>query len=258
MSRFGETLGLKKMRKMVLISAALGALAMAGAANATQYLLNVNQCSTPGCIASPATSAGTIDVSSISGGLHFDIQLATNIFFNQAGQGHDTFGMDLSGDPTVTFQNFMQTNLFGATSDGDGNFAKDLNTHPDSFDPAPFSESGTPSIYNGLGYGFDWIGSPTNNGSLVPTAGLKRLTFDVIGSPLTVVPTTGTPPIYFTVDVARYDPTSQKVVATGLVGATLVPGGVPEPASWALMILGFGGVGAVLRRRRQGQAALTA
>jgi hypothetical protein len=29
-------------------------------------------------------------------------------------------------------------------------------------------------------------------------------------------------------------------------------GGVPEPQAWALMILGFGGVGAALRRRRQG------
>jgi hypothetical protein len=32
------------------------------------------------------------------------------------------------------------------------------------------------------------------------------------------------------------------------VGAT-THGGVPEPAAWALMLLGFGGVGAVLRRR---------
>jgi hypothetical protein len=31
-------------------------------------------------------------------------------------------------------------------------------------------------------------------------------------------------------------------------------GGVPEPASWALMLVGFGGLGAVLRRRR-GQVA---
>jgi hypothetical protein len=34
-------------------------------------------------------------------------------------------------------------------------------------------------------------------------------------------------------------------------------GGVPEPATWAMMILGFGGVGALLRRRRQA-AAFTA
>jgi hypothetical protein len=31
-------------------------------------------------------------------------------------------------------------------------------------------------------------------------------------------------------------------------------GGVPEPGTWALMIMGFGGVGAVLRRRRQATA----
>ena len=35
----------------------------------------------------------------------------------------------------------------------------------------------------------------------------------------------------------------------GISGAG-IPGGIPEPAAWALMILGFGGVGATLRRRR--------
>lgn len=33
-------------------------------------------------------------------------------------------------------------------------------------------------------------------------------------------------------------------------GTIVVPGAVPEPASWFLMILGFGFVGAMLRRRR--------
>jgi hypothetical protein len=32
-------------------------------------------------------------------------------------------------------------------------------------------------------------------------------------------------------------------------------GGIPEPAGWALMILGFGSAGAMLRRRRAAQAA---
>ncbi|MEW5685346.1 MAG: PEPxxWA-CTERM sorting domain-containing protein [Pseudomonadota bacterium] len=31
--------------------------------------------------------------------------------------------------------------------------------------------------------------------------------------------------------------------------------GVPEPATWAMMIMGFGGIGAVVRRRNQGLAA---
>ena len=38
-------------------------------------------------------------------------------------------------------------------------------------------------------------------------------------------------------------------VSVTLIRAAPATGGVPEPASWALMILGFGGVGASLRRR---------
>jgi hypothetical protein len=38
--------------------------------------------------------------------------------------------------------------------------------------------------------------------------------------------------------------------ATGNIGATGLKAGVPEPATWAMMILGLGGVGATLRRRR--------
>jgi hypothetical protein len=36
----------------------------------------------------------------------------------------------------------------------------------------------------------------------------------------------------------------------GDVGAVLVGAAVPEPATWAMMILGFGGVGTLMRRRR--------
>lgn len=33
-------------------------------------------------------------------------------------------------------------------------------------------------------------------------------------------------------------------------------GGVPEPATWTMMLVGFGGLGAVLRRRRHGMASV--
>jgi len=39
---------------------------------------------------------------------------------------------------------------------------------------------------------------------------------------------------------------------------TTTTGGVPEPAAWALMILGFGGAGATLRRRRATTAPVCA
>lgn len=41
-----------------------------------------------------------------------------------------------------------------------------------------------------------------------------------------------------------------KIDLLGAGGGSIFNPGVPEPASWALMILGFGGVGATLRRRR--------
>ncbi|HUQ68654.1 MAG TPA: PEPxxWA-CTERM sorting domain-containing protein [Planctomycetaceae bacterium] len=38
--------------------------------------------------------------------------------------------------------------------------------------------------------------------------------------------------------------------------ATAVPPGVPEPSTWAMMLLGFGGIGAAMRRRRRTTALL--
>jgi hypothetical protein len=76
----------------------------------------------------------------------------------------------------------------------------------------------------------------------------SSLTFDITGANLSVKaanPYNGHT-IYFATDV---------VGAQGLTGA--IGGGavvVPEPASWGLMILGFGGIGAAMRTRRRALA----
>lgn len=44
-------------------------------------------------------------------------------------------------------------------------------------------------------------------------------------------------------------------VANGAVTQRDVQGAVPEPATWAMMLVGFGGLGAVIRRRRSVLAA---
>jgi hypothetical protein len=45
---------------------------------------------------------------------------------------------------------------------------------------------------------------------------------------------------------------------SGVITFAPTGGGVPEPASWALMIAGFGGTGVLLRRRRAALAASAA
>ena len=47
-----------------------------------------------------------------------------------------------------------------------------------------------------------------------------------------------------------FDGSSLSVISSFTPTFTLASGAVPEPASWALMILGFAGLGAVLRRQR--------
>jgi hypothetical protein len=47
-------------------------------------------------------------------------------------------------------------------------------------------------------------------------------------------------------------------VTTSDISITPPPSGVPEPASWAIMLLGFGGLGATMRSRRARSSAATA
>jgi hypothetical protein len=45
------------------------------------------------------------------------------------------------------------------------------------------------------------------------------------------------------------------LVPQGFVGAAAAVTAVPEPAGWAMMLVGFAGLGVVLRRRRRTAAA---
>lgn len=51
----------------------------------------------------------------------------------------------------------------------------------------------------------------------------------------------------FQIDGATND--SSPIIAAGQFRVGGIDGAVPEPAAWALMIMGFGGIGALLRRR---------
>jgi hypothetical protein len=50
--------------------------------------------------------------------------------------------------------------------------------------------------------------------------------------------------------------TFDPAIETGKQFRVILPAAVPEPATWAMMILGFGGIGAMLRRRRVPQLSV--
>jgi hypothetical protein len=108
----------------------------------------------------------------------------------------------------------------------------------DQFDffPDPYGE-GRPYVLfkDGAFFGVDFFGLQFGTSAFV-TAGPAPEFFDFVGGSFKVPgPSYGG---YFDYGHAKFD------------------GAVPEPASWALMLMGFGGLGAMLRRRRR--AALAA
>jgi hypothetical protein len=215
------------MKKFLAGVAAVAALALAGSAQATIYNLDQDGCSS-GC---GLSSYGTVTVTGEgTTSLHFVVSLDPTVWFNQAGGGHDTFAWSLVGDPTITVSNLPST--------FEANASQAAGSH---------HENG----FGDFGYIVNWVGPPTNNGSL----GVQTLTFDVTGLVnLTLDPNDD---IFMTVDITR-----GANGPTGVIGGTLCtdedcggpgPGGgpVPEPATWAMMLLGFGGMGAILRRNRR-------
>lgn len=58
--------------------------------------------------------------------------------------------------------------------------------------------------------------------------------------------------LYFASVAQRYQLTTTSPFSSGYVtaSATLLPGAVPEPATWAMMLVGFGSIGVAIRRRR--------
>jgi hypothetical protein len=221
--------------KTIKFAAALAAMtigaAAAGASQATVYTLTLSGCSSS-CGAGPFGTVTVTNNVTDAGSLDVFVQLAQGVQFNGAGGSntHNSLAFDLVGSPTVTYK--------GLTGE-------------------PFANSGAmsnASPFGPFGYSLDFTGKNGN-----PT-GVTTLSFEIYSAaasalhPLLLGSTdyNGTP-LYFSADIYANG-------QTGNVAATGVPttgGGVPEPASWAMMLVGFGGLGAVLRaqRRRQGLAA---
>jgi hypothetical protein len=214
------------MRKIGLgIAAALMIAGLATSANAATYILTESD-PAAGLGAGPY---GTVDVTASGGTLSFLVTLADGYDFNgNTNSTHHNFAFDLVGNPTVTFSNITPTSYgfasAGAISNDSpfGAFGYSLNCTACSNADAPPTWHGPLSFdvtdaahdltLNSLGYT-----SSTTYGNVIFAA-------DVFGGP------------------------NGK---TGNVGALNVPSGVPEPATWAMMLTGLFGAGMMLRRARK-------
>jgi hypothetical protein len=201
-----------------LAGAALGALLAVSAAGASQaatiYQFTLDGCSIS-CGAGPfgevqVTGDGTTSVD-------FTVLLyGTNTFHDTNDPQHHALAFSFSGDPTIT--------ISGLPSPFTTNAVQAAGSHA----AAPFGS-------------FDYvIKFPHDNH---PPA-LNTFSFTATGASALTLRSNPDNGVFFATDIWGDGGN------TGNVGALGPSSGTPEPASWALMIAGFGGVGAILRRRR--------
>jgi hypothetical protein len=235
------------MNRNFLAAVAAGALLLgASAANAATQVYDFSVYST-----GFTGNLGTVTVTDHgTNTLDIDVLLASNTFFQLQGNGNikDAFWFDLpglAGNTSVTY-NISAPN---GPAPGTGDYPTG-----GLFTGANFSNN---AFGQGWSKNYDYAVQVQDT---VPGTDYYtgHLTFSVTGNlPLSIASLgTGQPEtvggnpynVVFGADL-RQCITS---CVTGPAGAILSPppGGVPEPATWAMMLFGFGGIGALLRRRR--------
>lgn len=200
----------------IAVASLTGALALAGSANAVIYTLSLTDAQ--GSLPAPY---GQVEVTSPgTGTLNYTVTLFDGLKFTDTG-AHYAFSFALVGEPTI-----------GVTAPA----GFSLVTNANSIANAPFG---------GFDYALDCAVTcaPNTGGYAGP------LSFTVTGTGLTLA-SVGTANTW-NGNVVRFaaDTISQQGV-TGTIGGG-VPGVVPEPAAWGMMIVGFGMIGGLMRRRRQ-------
>jgi len=204
--------------------AAVGSLSLIGQAQASVVTSNLDIFSTSAGIAVPNTILGVVTVTDIAGGVTVDVTMKNGAEFVNTG-GHTTFAFNLS--PSSTLINVSQ--ISGLTS----GFTFQTPVPGSYADPAfgPFL------------YGIECTSGCPNGGTSPPVPPSSGpLDFTITGvSTTNFLNVNG---YVFAADLIG------PLGGTGAVAGDPLVRGVPEPSTWAMMILGFMGVGLMAYRRK--------
>jgi hypothetical protein len=218
------------MKKLLAAGAFCAAAAVATQSHATTYFLTASDNFGTG-------NYGWVNVTdSGADSLKYVVTLASNFNFVDTGS-HEAFAFSLKGNPTISIPsaNPLPSGL-------------SLLTHLDNVADAPFGKFDyaitCPSTCAPSNPGYTGGTTPSSLTFYITAPGLTDSWVDVATKQY------GDHDIYFAADIIKTKDCSNN--CTGAVGAFTFSDAVPEPATWAMMITGVFGVGAALRRRRQG------
>jgi hypothetical protein len=227
-----------KVRTLAAVAAlALGTAIGGGAAHANTYLLTVDGCSTPGCLGSN-TQLGTVNVTQNGGALDFSVVLDNGALFNNNNNSqHHAFVFDLAPG-AVSLAGLNYTNF--TTLNASNQVVSTTAFTPSS--PAPFADSPFGNAWtNAIDYYKGTNGNSSTNASNFSfelTDTLNNLSLSMLH--------------FGDVYNGQQIMVAADVYANGTTGNVGgLAGGVPEPATWGLMITGVFCVGAAMRQQRR-------
>ncbi|HEY3949410.1 PEPxxWA-CTERM sorting domain-containing protein [Phenylobacterium sp.] len=215
-----------------------------------------------GLTASSAFAAEIVSITAIAGNINDGIPLITD-FNSTGGTGADNKGGTIDDlNPAFTFT--QDTPSLAYTRDGHAGLDSGVSAPPPEDNGGPVGSfyetvqgggSATLTSLVGISEFSFYMGSPDDFNHV-------KLTFSGAGGSQTLDGTAiwgGTPPGNgdqsegFTV-IYKFSPDTVNTINftsdNNAFEFDTLRGGVPEPASWALMIMGFGAAGAMMRRRK--------
>jgi hypothetical protein len=171
---------------------------------------------------------GQVTVTENAGALDFVMTLASGYRIHRGNANHLAFTFSLAGNPQVSITGLPAG--FSPVS-----LSQSTNVTAPPFAPG---QTGIKCEQPACGPG--WGGGYSGPLSFKVMSSTSALTLNSL-----IARVNNQYSVYFTTDVV------DSGGDTGNVGAVMVNGAVPEPSTWALMILGFGAAGGAMRRERK-------